>query len=139
MAIRLKPKSFGPLTLEQAREGRFVYTSNGGHQVAAGLGDHKEHSAPSDLILGALGSCLGLSFQVAAQQMKIDAGRVSLEVRAEKATDLPSRFGSFAVKLALPDVSDQDVAQKLVKAAKEMCTVSNTLNAEVTIELVNAI
>lgn len=139
MAIKLKHKSYGPLTLKQGEDAKFMYTTQEGHKGRAALGEHADHHAPSDLILAALGSCVGISLQMAAKQMKLDAGPIEVEVTAEKAKDLPGRFARFVVRLALPDVADKETAQTLITNAKTMCTVSNTLNAEVVMELVDTL
>ncbi len=135
MPIRMKRKSYGPLTIASNQENRFIITTQNGHSHAAGFGDSDEFSAPSDLIMSALGSCLAISLEMAAAQQKVRLGAMNITVDGEKASTLPNRFDSFNVQITLPDFQDREAAKSLIKAAKEMCTVSNTLNAEVHLTL----
>ncbi|MCP4339213.1 MAG: hypothetical protein GY799_10075 [Desulfobulbaceae bacterium] len=72
---------------------------------------------------------------MAAQQMNVEPGKIDIEINAAKALDLPNRFGSFDAAAQLEKVTDEKLANKLLKNAKEICTVSNTLNATVTLSL----
>ncbi|OKL42316.1 OsmC family protein [Pseudovibrio exalbescens] len=135
MAIKIKPKSFGPLTLTANGDGTFTTTTDAGHVSLSGAPASPDVSAPYDLIMAALGSCVGISLEMAAAQKKLTLGKVDMTVTAAKAEDLPSRFGRFNVAVGLEGIEDDDVAQSLLKLAKEMCTVSNTLNAEITLTL----
>jgi uncharacterized OsmC-like protein len=135
MAIRLKPKFFGPLTLQTREPGSFSYTTNQGYTASTGSSASSESATPSDLIMASLASCIAISLEMAAQKMKIETGRIAVEIDAAKALDLPSRFGRFNAIVQLEKVEDDALANKLIKQAKEMCTVSHTLNAEVEISL----
>jgi uncharacterized OsmC-like protein len=135
MAIRLKPKHFGPLAMHTDNEGSFVYTTDTGHSGHTGSAATSDSARPSDLIMAALASCICISLEMAAKSLKVDPGGITVEIRAAKALDLPSRFGSFAAVVTLEKVDDEDIGLRLLRDAKEMCTVSNTLNAEVSLSL----
>ncbi|MTI18060.1 OsmC family peroxiredoxin [Rhodobacteraceae bacterium RKSG542] len=135
MSIKLKPKFFGPVTMESAGEGVFSYKTETGLTGKTGAPATNEVAAPYDLIMAALASCVGVSLEMIARQKKIDLGDISIEVNAAKALDLPSRFGSFDVSVSMSAIEDKEQATQLLKQAKEMCTVSNTLNADVTLSL----
>ena len=135
MAIKLKPKHFGPLQMKTIKPGSFTYSTDAGYKAAAGAPASEELAAPSDLIMAALASCIGISLEMAAQQMRIDPGEIDIVVSASKALDLPYRFGSFTAVVELEKIEDKNLAARLLKHAKEICTVSNTLNAEVSVSL----
>ncbi|MDD7912080.1 OsmC family protein [Pseudovibrio exalbescens] len=135
MAIKIKPKSFGPLTLSSNGDGSYTTTTDAGNVSLSGAPATAEVSAPYDLIMAALGSCVGVSLEMAAKQKKLEPGNIDITVNAAKAEDLPSRFGRFDVTVALDGIEDDEVALGLLNLAKEMCTVSNTLNAEITLSL----
>ena len=135
MAIRLKPKHFGPLAMQTDNEGFFVYTSDTGYRARTGSSASPDSARPSDLIMAALASCICISLEMAAKKMNVDTGDISIDIRASKALDLPSRFGSFTAVVHLEKLEDSERAARLLKEAKEMCTVSNTLNAEVALSL----
>jgi organic hydroperoxide reductase OsmC/OhrA len=85
-----------------------------------------------------VGHCLVESIRVVARrdEMKLDAFAIS--VSAEKSLDAPGRLQTLAARVHGKIVEDQAMAQDLVKQAKSICTVSNTLNSEITVELVLA-
>ena len=135
MAIKLKPKHFGPLQMKTAKPGSFNYSTDAGYNSTAGAPASEELAAPSDLIMAALASCIGVSLEMAAQQLKIDPGQIDIVVNASKALDLPYRFGSFTAVVVLEKIEDKNLAARLLKQAKQICTVSNTLDAEVSVSL----
>ena len=135
MAIKLKPKHYGPLRMQSVKPGRLAYTTEAGYKAMAGAPASTELGAPSDLIMAALASCIAISLEMAAQDMKVDPGEIDVEVKGSKARDLPHRFGSFSATVYLADIEDQDLAARLLKQAKQICTVSNTLNSEVSVSL----
>ena len=135
MAIKLKPKFFGPLELKTERPGTFSYTTNTGHTAPTGAPASTKLATPADLIMAALASCIGLSLEMVAQQMNVEPGEIGITINAAKALDLPNRFASFDAVVHLEKVNDEKLANKLLKNAKEICTVSNTLNATVTLSL----
>jgi uncharacterized OsmC-like protein len=135
MAIRLKPKHFGPLNLKTEGQGSFTYNTDAGYKARTGAPASTEIASPSDLIMAALASCIGVSLEIAAKKLKIEPGEIDIAINASKALDLPSRFGHFTAVVHLEKISDEDLATRLLKEAKEMCTVSNTLNAEVSVSL----
>lgn len=79
---------------------------------------------------------MAISLEMVAKQQKVALGNVYITVNAEKASTLPHRFGSFHLEFALPEFEDHEKAEAMLKAAKEICTVSNTLNAEISFSLV---
>ena len=135
MAIKLKPKHYGPLRLTSVKAGTLTYTSEAGYQAMAGAPASTELAAPSDLIMAALASCIAISLEMAAQERKVDPGKIDVEVNGTKARDLPHRFGGFSVTVYLADIEDQELAARRLKQAKQICTVSNTLNSEVSVSL----
>jgi len=135
MAIKLKPKHFGPLHLKTVKPDSFTYTTDAGYKATTGAPASTELAAPSDLIMAAIASCIGISLEMAAQKMKVDPGEIHIVIKGSKALELPYRFGSFTVVVDLEKIKDQELATRLLKHAKEICTVSNTLNAEVSVSL----
>ena len=135
MAIKLKPKSYGPLLLNRDVPGSFTYTTDAGYRAGAGAPASAEQAPPSDLIMAALASCIGISLEMVAQEMGIDPGAIEIVINGEKARDLPHRFARFEVIVHLNDIEDKDLALRLLNQAKQICTVSNSLNSEVVVTL----
>ena len=73
--------------------------------------------------------------------MEAEKSRQTLEpfwVRAvcKKAQDRPSRFDWFEGSVPRSITDDHESAERLIKGAKSICTVSNTLDADVTLRLI---
>lgn len=135
MAMRLKPKFYGPLRLQRNTPGHFTYTTEAGYQASTGAPASAELAPPSDLIMAALASCIGISVEMAAEELNLDPGAIDIVINGAKARDLPHRFGSFEATVHLDDIEDRDIAARLLNQAKQICTVSNTLKAEVAVVL----
>ncbi|EKF41248.1 Peroxiredoxin, OsmC-like protein domain-containing protein [Nitratireductor indicus C115] len=131
MAIRIKPKTYGPYTTAIGPN-KIIHVATAAKQtVAITSPSTEEAGTPVDFLVSALGACLAPSFHHAAQEMKIDVGTVSVEVSARKAEDLPDRVGSYSAAVALDHVPGAEDCAELIKRAKARCTVSNSLNGPV--------
>jgi len=126
MKIRLKPKTFGPIHIHVDGEG-------GLSEVPATDGQSVLES-PVDAVLYGLAACIGRSIRLAAGA-GIAVGPIDVVVEAAKAEDLPNRLARFEVRVAPGFVEDDATAADLLAKAKKICTVSNTLTAEVTLSL----
>lgn len=135
MDIKLKPKHFGPLHLHTSAPGPFIYSTATGCQAITGDSASAEIVTPSDLIMAALASCIAISLEAAARRLKVDPGTIDIVINSSKALDLPNRFGSFSAVVQFEKIEDNDLAARLLKQAKEMCTVGNTLNADISVAL----
>lgn len=91
--------------------------------------------SPAFLQLFSLGACIAISLGMAAKQMGLSLNAFSVFVTSKKAEDLPSRFGGFSVIVSKNIFIDKQIAINLINKAKTICTVSNSLNAEVLIYL----
>ena len=131
MAIKIKPKSFGPVfvSIDEARTVRYGTSVDSVTQVAPPV------ASPADCLLFSLASCVAISLQMAAEQEHMVLAPFQLEATSRKAEDLPSRFGSFEVTVPRSIAKDKATCEKLLKKAKRICTVSNTLNAEIEVRL----
>ena len=91
--------------------------------------------SPSDLMLAALANCIAISMRMAARQMTLELGTLEVSATATKATDLPNRFGRFELIVRSSLGIDAARVDELLRRTKDICTVSNTLGAEVTVQL----
>jgi len=111
MKIRLKPKAFGPIHVHVDGEGRLF--ENLGADGRSAL------ESPVDAVLYGLAACIGRSIRLAAGT-GIAVGPIDVVVE---------------VRVAPGFVPDDDTAAGLLAKAKKICTVSNTLTAEVSLSL----
>ena len=135
MAIKLKAKTYGPLTLVSEGAGTLSFRTEGGCDGVGIRAPAANGFAPSDLLLASLGSCILISARMAADDMDRDLGEVNASVYAEKALDLPHRFAKLTVEVrgkAFGTWSQQHM-DEFKQRTKSLCTISNTLGAEVTV------
>lgn len=132
MAIKLKAKSYGPIYVIANQHGELRYSED----LEAETSASPDISSPAISLLYSLGSCIAISLAMVAQREKIQLADFYLMLSADKASDLPNRFGSFTVAVSATMLADKNKAHDLIKKAKSICTVSNTLNANIKINLI---
>ena len=135
MNIKLKPKTYGPLVVQSDPDGALFLESEAGQRTQIGLSPAIDALSPSDLILGALTGCIAISLRMAAKAMALEVGAVQVSGKAIKATDLPNRFGRFEVIVRTGFEVPPETAGELLARTKDICTVSNTLGAEIDLTL----
>lgn len=135
MQITVKPKTYGPLTLESGPDDTLVFTTEAGCQARGSLAPQAHGLSPSDLLLASLANCLAISIRMAARPLGIELGHLSVSAKASKAGDLPNRFGRFEVDMRCERAVPEAQVPELLRRTKDICTVSNTLGAEVVIRL----
>jgi uncharacterized OsmC-like protein len=135
MQIRVKPKTYGPLTVQSSTDEALVFQTEAGHQGRGSLTPNGQGMSPSDLMLASLANCLAISIRIAGRPMAIELGALRVSAMAFKATDLPNRFGRFEVDIHTEYPVDAAQVDELLRRTKETCTVSNSLEAEVMVRL----
>lgn len=128
MAIRIKPRTFGPIKVRLSSDGDVQFFDQ-----ADGFGAVPPVGTPVDTLLASLGACIAKSLVIVADQRQHALSPFSVEITGEKATDLPSRLGVINIKVTGPLTDTQETSANLVKQAKSICTVSNTLNCAITL------
>lgn len=129
--MKIKFKSFGPVYVKMNADGKLEF----GESVEKISKAAPDISSPAVSLLYSLGSCIAISLQMAAKSKKAKLQPFHVKVSSEKATNLPSRFGVFTVSVSDDFIEDRLQAQQLLEKAKSICTVSNTLNAEINVVL----
>lgn len=129
MAFKFKPKTFGPVFA-------FFDTSDVVQYATTETSERTSHppaGSPVDMLLASLSYCMVKSAEWAAHNQGASLLPFSVKVTGTKAPDLPGRIELIEVTLIGELVEDAATAQKIVKLAKEICTVSNTLNCEISV------
>lgn len=127
--MELKPKLFGPIWAEY--DGSDTIKFN--HSKQSGPEMSFAKNSPVDTLLASLGHCIVMSVQWAAAQRKVDLKPFKVEVLGTKALDEPGRLQRLDVTVIGPVVDDAGLAARILKQAKTICTVSNSLNCDVTV------
>ena len=131
MTIKIKPKSFGPVfvSIDEGRTVRYGTAADSVSQLSPPA------ATPAECLLFSLGSCVAISLHMAAEQKKTPLRPFQIGISSRKAEDLPNRFGYFEVVVSGNITNDAKLSEELLKKAKSICTVSNTLNAEIMLRL----
>ncbi|MFN0161550.1 MAG: OsmC family protein [Burkholderiales bacterium] len=135
MQVKIKAKTYGPLRVNVGADNSIWCESEAGNRVRLGPVPAADALSPSDLILASLANCIAISVRMAAGQMALELGTLDLSAIAIKATDLPNRFGRFEVGIKTGAAISADKADELLSRTKEICTISNTLGAEIALQL----
>ncbi len=134
MALKIRPKRFGPVFVRFDGVGgvTFATDANGPDQL------HPPYDKPVLTMMASVGHCLVESIRIVASRENAEIAPFAISVVSEKALDMPGRLQSIRclVHGKLPDTPGG--ASNLVKQAKAICTVSNTLNCDITVELGSA-
>lgn len=138
MQIKIKPKTYGPLHAHSGADESLMFQTEAGNRVRAGPSPAADALSPSDLMLASLANCIAISMRMAAKQMSLELGALDVSAIAIKASDLPNRFGRFELEIRTGSVVDAGQVDELLRRTKDICTVSNTLGAEVVVRLIPA-
>lgn len=133
MVEKIAPKSFGPVFVEfdGLASVRFAHTD------AACLSDHPAITTPVDVLLASVGHCLVKSILWAAEQRNANLNAFTVELVGTKALNAPNRLEKIDAMLIGSIVDDTSFGERILKQAKAICTVSNTLNCDVTLSTKN--
>ena len=132
MEIKVKPKTYGPVFVHIGRERVLHYgrAEDGIDQISPPT------NSPADTLLFALAACIAISLHMEAEKSGLTLDPFRVRAACKKAGDLPNRFDQFEVLVPSSIADDHESAERLLNSAKSICTVSNTLNADVTLKLI---
>lgn len=86
--------------------------------------------SPIELLAASLAACMDASVRIAARREGISPlGALDVAVIATKAEGAPSRLQRFDVTVTFANDIAPEIKARLVAAAEDICTVSNTLRA----------
>lgn len=94
--------------------------------------------SPETLLMASLANCLALSWRSVAAHNRFAWDDVGVDVTGIlDRVDRVTRFTevSATVRLTVPEGTDAALAERLVLKAKSVCLISNSLNAEQSVEL----
>ena len=131
MKVKIKPKTYGPVYVRADKDGKLLY----GREAASINDIMPSDPTPADILLASIGGCMVLSVQIVASRKKLELKPFIVSVKADKAEDMPSRFGSYDIRVTSGFADDPQLEMQIVKQAKAMCTVSNSLNGEINLGL----
>jgi uncharacterized OsmC-like protein len=87
-----------------------------------------EYISPTDMVAGALGSCMLTLMDMAAGRLGLDMTGTRLEITKTMAAD-PRRIAEIAIDFYLPFAADER-SRKIIERAAETCPVGKSLHPE---------
>ncbi|MCX8293032.1 OsmC family protein [Phyllobacterium sp. 0TCS1.6A] len=127
-ALKIRTRAVGAQTA--MAPGRLpVVTSDTGGVLDIVTAVSEPGFSPLDLIYASLSACIALSARMAAARLGVAErlGEVRVRVTGEKAADEPSRVERFIIEIEIDGQLDDETKHRIVEAAEEICTISNTL------------
>lgn len=134
MALKVKPKRFGPVFVHFDGAGSVTFATD----AAGPQHNYPPFDAPVSTMLASIGHCLVESMRIVARRDGVGLSPFSVSVDAQKAVDLPGRLQSVHCRVHGEFVDEPAVADDMVAQAKSICTLSNTLNCDITVERTQA-
>ena len=123
MGIKVKPSSYGPAIAQLDENGVIEFGLKDSELTAT-----PSLESPAVTLLYSIASCMVLSLQMVAKRKKIAIQPFRFEVTAHKGEELPAHFAHYEIVLSRSVHEDLDVAKKLLKDAKSICTISNSMS-----------
>ncbi|MEZ9233056.1 OsmC family protein [Vibrio amylolyticus] len=125
MGIRVKPEQYGPVIAE-LRDNNVIYFGLKGTELTTS----PPFDRPANMLLYSVASCLILSLQAVAKRKKIAIDPFYIEISAHKGAKLPIQIVQYDVVLSSSIHTEREISASLLKSAKAICTVSNSLSGQ---------
>lgn len=92
---------------------------------------------PLDLLYASVASCMAMSARIAAHRMGVHESirEIRVEASGQKADEGPSRIARFDILFTIDGDIDAQTRMAIVHDAEEICTVSNTLSGNPSLDL----
>ncbi|SSC64836.1 OsmC family protein [Ciceribacter selenitireducens] len=92
---------------------------------------------PLDLLYASLASCMAMSARIAAHRMGVHENirEIRVEASGQKADEGLSRIARFDILFTIDGDIDAQTRRAIVHDAEEICTVSNTLSGNPSLDL----
>ncbi len=123
MAIKMKPASYGPVIAKVDSDDNLLFAT-----VESEFTATPSLQSPAMSLLYSIASCMVLSLQMVAKRKKIELEPFTVEVICHKGETLPAHFSHYEIALSRSVHPDLAVAEKLLKDAKSICTISNSIS-----------
>jgi uncharacterized OsmC-like protein len=130
MTLRVKPSSEGPILVSFDEHRGLRYGCVLSELSVAPVLDN-----PAETFLYSIGSCMAISLQKLALRRKVDIHPFHLQITGHKGEFLPAHFTHYDIELSKDIHSDRELAEKLLKDAKKICTISNSVSGSVELGL----
>lgn len=96
--------------------------------------EKKNHQSPMDLVLSAVASCASVDAVLMMKKKRKTVSGFVVETEGERNDGIPAFYESIHMKFILtsPDAKEQEFEKVIKLAVDKYCSVSASLNAEIT-------
>lgn len=130
MTFRVKPSSEGPIFVSFDEHERLRYG-----RVLSELSVAPVLDNPAETFLYSIGACMAISLQKLALRRKIEIQPFHIQITGHKGEFLPAHFTHYNIQLSKGIHSDRERAEMLLKDAKKICTISNSVSGSIELGL----
>ncbi len=88
-----------------------------------------EYISPTDMVAGALGSCMLTIMEMAAARMGVDLTGTELDITKVMVSD-PRRIGEVKIDFRFPFPEPDEKTRKILERAADTCPVAKSLHPE---------
>ncbi|MCV6576671.1 MAG: OsmC family protein [Cohaesibacter sp.] len=127
MGLTLKPKSFGPIYVSFDGTEHMRYALIDPEKTTS----YPPYETPVDTMIASLGACIVKSIIWAANQRDVPLNPFCVKLMGIKSAEIPGRIETIDMAIMGQIVEDASLASRILKQAKAICTVSNSLNSDV--------
>ncbi|MGP1906830.1 OsmC family protein [Metabacillus sp. JX24] len=117
----------------------FSGSTPSGHEVkmdaSEEVGGENTGARPTELLLHAVAGCTGIDIISILQKMRLNPSSFEMDLTGTRAEDHPKRFTAITIHYKLEgDLPEEKVIRAIQLSKDKYCSVSQSLNAEITAE-----
>ncbi|RFU66333.1 OsmC family peroxiredoxin [Peribacillus saganii] len=115
----------------------FTSTTPSGHSIqmdaAPEAGGTNSGPRPTELLLNAVAGCTGIDIILILTKMRLNPTNFSIEMEADRADENPKRFTNVHIHYVLEGELPEEKVVRAIKLSRDTyCSVSNSINAKIT-------
>lgn len=121
-------------------EKQFIATDDKGHSVTIDAqesnGGKNIGQTPAELLVSALGGCMGITIMTSLENYDEGVEELRIELEGVKSDQIPKRVEKIKLTIHIKTDIKQKVVDRVVKLAhNKYCTISNSINAEIIVDV----
>lgn len=119
---------------------QFISTDENEHSVLIDAlesnGDQGSGQTPADLLVSALGGCMGISMMTSLKNYDEPVEELRIDLDATKSEEVPKRIEEVKLTIQIKTDIPEKIVDRIVKLSHEKyCRISNSINADLIVEV----
>ncbi len=121
-------------------EKQFIAADDKGHSVTIDAqesnGGKNIGQTPAELLVSALGGCMGITIMTSLENYDEGVEELRIELEGVKSDQIPKRVEKIKLTIHIKTDIKQKIVDRVVKLAhNKYCTISNSINAEIIVDV----